>query len=294
MTSVFRLGLGAQTSLMQAQLSDIRQRIRTVEQQSITGLKLIDPSDMPNALGEVDALEASIKDQGQWQNNASFAISVQNTADGVLGEVSDLLARARELAVLGANEAGVGTERAQLAEEVAQIRESLISTANTQFGDRYIFGGQAYGRPPFGDDGTWMGDNTTATVRIGPNNFTEAGWNGEAIFAGSGSPLDALADLEAALSSDDADAVAATLTQLDGAIDQVISSRAGIGLSTARAESAATVAQNLELALEERKAALVEADQFETYTELANLRVAFEGALQVTASTVRTNLFNLL
>ena len=107
------------------QLAASSKRLSVAEEQATTGLKLNRPSDAPASVREAESMHAAIADQGVWKANADSAVGVLDTMDSALGQASDLLVRARELAVGAASETMSTEGRAAAATEVAAILESM-------------------------------------------------------------------------------------------------------------------------------------------------------------------------
>ena len=74
----------------------------------------------------------------------------------------------------------------------------------------------------------------------------------------------------------------------------MIAQRAQVGFAINDAEDAATIAENLELTFQTALDAEVGADPIETYTRLAELQGSYQAALQVTAKSGGSSLFDFL
>src|SRR5262245_35105468 len=85
-----------------AALSAAYGRLFDVQAQLTSGRRLLEPSDDPSAIRPALDVRATRSRLAQVQRNADFASSDLGSADGALQGVSDLITRARELAVEGA------------------------------------------------------------------------------------------------------------------------------------------------------------------------------------------------
>lgn len=99
---------------------------------------------------------AQIRGYNQGIRNASDAISLSQTAEGALDEISNNLQRIRELAVQSANATNSSTDRAALNTEVSQLKAEIARVTNTQFNGIAVIGGQA----------------GSFAFQVGPNNVT--------------------------------------------------------------------------------------------------------------------------
>ncbi len=99
---------------------------------------------------------AQIRGYNQGIRNASDAISLSQTAEGALDEISNNLQRIRELAVQSSNATNSSTDRAALNTEVSQLKAEIARVTNTQFNGIAVIGGGA----------------TSFAFQVGPNNVT--------------------------------------------------------------------------------------------------------------------------
>jgi flagellin len=129
--------LTAQRNLTKAQSG-----LQTSIQRLSTGLRINGAADDAAGLAISDRLTAQINGLNQAVRNANDGTSALQTADGSLNEVSNLLQRARELAVQSANDSNSSTDRASLNSEVSSILAELDRLASTvQFNNRKLLDG---------------------------------------------------------------------------------------------------------------------------------------------------------
>lgn len=265
-----------------------------MQSRALTGLAVQSASDDPVAYGTAQAMASATADQGVWSKNASTAVSLQTTADTALASVADVLVRAKELAVAMAGDTVDAEARAAAAIEVRGLQDTLRASANTQFGDRFVFAGQAWDTEPFAADGTYAGGAAPSDVRVAEDRWVAGGFDGSAVFDGDADVFGALDDLATALEANDATGVGTSLDAVDGAIRAVSDARAQIGVETQLAEDAAAVSDAMGVLFSERLDALVAADPVETYTRLTELKSAYESTLQIAASTTTKSLLDYL
>jgi flagellin len=107
-----------------------------------TGLRINGAVDDAAGLAISDRLTAQVRGLNQAVRNANDGVSALQTADGSLNEVSNLLQRARELAVQSANDSNSASDRASLNAEVSSILAELDRLASTvQFNNRKLLDG---------------------------------------------------------------------------------------------------------------------------------------------------------
>jgi len=277
----------------QRHLAQLKSEIAQVSEAAVTGIEVRSPSDAPGQWHGLLDLQAGVDDQPLYQENATTAMSMLATVDTALGEATDGMDRAREIAVQMASETYNDGDRALAAVEVDALRSQLIELGNTTFGDRYLFAGTAYDQPPFDVAGVYTGSNNVPETVAGRDLALQTGYDGSALFDDA---LAALDDLATALRSGVGSAAAtqATLPDLDVGQQTIISARTVAGFEYNDAEDAFFIAENLELTLQSALDARIAADPIETYTRLAELQSTYQAALQVTAQSGSSSLFDFL
>jgi len=120
------MSLNAQRNLGQSQsaLSKSMQRLSS-------GLRINSAKDDAAGLAISDRMTSQIRGLNQAARNANDGISLAQTAEGALGESTNLLQRMRELAVQSANDTNTSSDRSSLQAEVSQLQSELDRIAET-------------------------------------------------------------------------------------------------------------------------------------------------------------------
>ena len=96
-------GISLQTNVgslnAQRQTNKTSIAMRTSMQRLSSGFRINSAQDDAAGLGISERLRAQVRGLAQASRNASDGLSVVQTAEGVMGEVSDILIRMRELSV---------------------------------------------------------------------------------------------------------------------------------------------------------------------------------------------------
>jgi len=110
-----------------------------------TGLRINSSKDDAAGLAISERFTAQIKGLDQGVRNANDGISLSQTAEGALGEVTNNLQRIRELAVQSANATNTAADRTALQAEVSALVSEIDRVANqTSFnGTKLLNGGFA-------------------------------------------------------------------------------------------------------------------------------------------------------
>ena len=142
-------------------------RMEELQFQSSTMKKLNTPSDDPVGASKVLEIRTDKVNNDQFQMNAKMAETLLNNTDHALGDLSEIVLRAKEIALGQASGASANDDtRLGVAEEVTQLFNQAVASANRRIGDRYIFGGYKTQRPPVDIDGKYVGDDGQAMVEI--------------------------------------------------------------------------------------------------------------------------------
>ncbi|MBI5070231.1 MAG: flagellar biosynthesis protein FlgL [Deltaproteobacteria bacterium] len=281
-----------------------REASEAAMRRAASGSRVDHPSDDPAAAGLMQALGFSAARLEAVSRNAGLAQSELQSADSALDQVSNALARAQQLAVQMSNSTFGAQERGFAASEVQQLVSMVIAAGNTRFGNRWIFGGNRDGAPPFADGtdpvipaGTYLGDAAVRQVEIAPGVLQDASIRGDVTWKGAGGGVDVIATLQglqAALASNDTAAVRAALTPLDAAVGQVGAARSRVGASM-DAFSTANAATKLAAGETQTRAdKLGEVDIAESSIELAAAQRALEASLSVAAQGFQLSLLDYI
>jgi len=131
-----------------------------------SGLRINQASDDAAGLAISEKLRATVRGLAQAQRNANDGISMLQTAEGALNEVSDMLIRMRELSVESANGTLGSQERSALNDEFTQLRQEINRIADvTEFaGTKLLNGTQSTGVTFQVGTGTTANDKITISL----------------------------------------------------------------------------------------------------------------------------------
>ena len=96
-----------------------------------SGYKINHSGDDPSGMAISSKMRAQIRGLDQASQNASDGMSVLETADGALNEVTDMIQRMRELSVQAANGTNSESDRASIQMEVDDLREEIDRVSET-------------------------------------------------------------------------------------------------------------------------------------------------------------------
>jgi flagellin len=153
--------LTAQRNLNMSQSS-----LNTALERLSSGLRINSAKDDAAGLAISERMTSQIRGLNQASRNASDGISLSQTAEGALTQVSDNLQRIRELSIQAANATNTANDRAALQAEVTQLTAEIqrVST-QTQFNGMNLLDGS------FSTINFQVGANANQTISAASGNF---------------------------------------------------------------------------------------------------------------------------
>ncbi len=115
----------------QRNLNSSQSALNTALSRLSSGLRINSAKDDAAGLAISERMTAQIRGMNQASRNANDGISLAQTAEGALVEVTNNLQRIRELSVQSANATNSADDRAALQKEVAQLKEEIDRVATT-------------------------------------------------------------------------------------------------------------------------------------------------------------------
>lgn len=175
-------------------ISKNRTDMAELQNQAATQKKINKPSDDPLGASRVLSVRTEERGNNQFIKNINSAKSFLEFSDQSLGELSEILMRAKELAIGQASDAGANAEsRRATAEEVAQIFQQSVNIGNRKLGERYIFGGFKTQTTPFDRNGEYAGDDGDMKIQTHKDSFVAMNIPGSKVFQGVGLNEDGIA-----------------------------------------------------------------------------------------------------
>lgn len=211
------LSLGTNLAAMRGQKHLVRAQrgLATSMGRLASGNRINTASDDAAGLAISERLRAQVRGLAQAQRNANDGISMLQTAEGALNEVSEILIRMRELGVQSANGALGAGERGALHDEFSALRTEIDRIA-----DATVFAGQTL------IDGSLSGG---LSLQVG---ITAAAADRVTVTIAAAGTV--AIGVTAAASLTTMSSARATLSMLDGAINQVTSLRGRLGAAQNR------------------------------------------------------------
>ncbi|MFP5520143.1 MAG: flagellar hook-associated protein FlgL [Bdellovibrionia bacterium] len=164
-----------------------RSEMSELQNQAATQKRINKPSDDPLAAARVLSSRTEEKSSAQFIKNINQAKSFLEFSDQSLGELTEILTRAKELAISQSNDASGNEEtRKVTASEVEQIYNQAIQIGNRKLGERYVFGGFQTQTMPFNQQGDYFGDDGDIKIQTHKDSFIAMNIPGQKVFLGLG------------------------------------------------------------------------------------------------------------
>lgn len=274
-----------------------RDRAQTALEQVSTGMRVVHPGDDPTVAALMVRGQQTIDRMNAINQNASRAGDEVDAADSALQSLSDVLARARELAVQMGNDSYSAADRAGAATEIDGLVQQAVTLMNTNVNGRYIFGGNQDQTAPFDTSGNYNGDTAVRQVEVAPGVLEDSSVRADVAVKGVGGGVDLFATLQSlstALRSNNGDAIRGSLTDLTTSTTQVTTTLAQVGAMGDAFATAQTLAKSTSDATTKNVANQSEADVIESSSQLALANSALNATLTAAAQSFNLSLVNKL
>jgi flagellar hook-associated protein 3 FlgL len=134
-------------NLMSRQVS-----LTNAQTQLTSGKRVSQASDDPTAAARAERARAEQAETTASERAVGASTNAMTLTESALGDAGDLLGQVRQLVVQAGDASYSDPERASIAQQIASLRDELLSVANQGDGNGgYLFSGQGSGGAPFVD-----------------------------------------------------------------------------------------------------------------------------------------------
>ena len=218
-----------------------------------TGLRINSPSDDPAGLAVSTKFTSQINGYNAASRNINDAITMLQTADGALAEISSLMDRMRELAVQSSSDTYTSADRSAMDTEYQQLESEITRiVSQTKWNKMTILDGS----------------NSSWTIQVG----ADAGQTKSITIANqaiSGGNLSDLNGLDVTSQSNASSAI----TSIDNAFTDLNTIRANIGSYISGFEGALDLSLSMSQNLTDSRSRIIDTDYAKEIAELAKLQI---------------------
>jgi len=238
-----------------------------------TGKRINSAKDDAAGLAISTSMTSQVRGMNQAVRNANDGISMAQTAEGALQEVTNMLQRVRELAVQSASGTYSDADRTNLQTEVAELTGQIGDVlANTEFNGVALFDGTA-------------GTAGAVSIQVGAN-------SGETVTLSFAAITDATAATTVATATDANTAI----TTVDTFLGVINTNRASLGAGQSRLESVVNNLTNNVTNLADARSRIEDTDYSAETTALAKAQILSQAstAMLSQANQSQQNVLSLL
>lgn len=164
----------------------LQAEISGTQQQLSTGKSFQTAAGNPTGMAQVNQLDMQLSASQQYVSNGNLASANLNLETQALTDATNLLQSARDLAVQANNSSLSATQRQDIATQLTQQLQQLVSIGNsTDSNGNYLFAGYASSTQPFVQNGSsvsYAGADQVSQVQISENQRISAGDTGSSVF----------------------------------------------------------------------------------------------------------------
>lgn len=285
-------------------LSITKDRYDTAIKQSTSGKKLLNLSDNPSDMAYVLSLRGKMNQIDQFEKNINSGLSFLSSAEGALNSTYTLLHQVASLAAEGSTESTDAQGRQVIADNINEIRDQIMSHANTEVLGKFIFAGSMTQTEPFTNPGgapadviTYNGNAEYIFMQADFSLQIESNLPGSEAFSVGVPDFDVFEELrilrEALLANDTA-LIADRTANLHNVINGVDDAIAKIGNRISHFRQVEGMLKEFAHSIQSKMSQLEDADMAEAISNLAKEEVGLQSTLQSGARIQRISLMNFL
>jgi flagellin len=250
--------------------------LSTAMERLSTGKRINSAKDDAAGLAIATTMTAQVRGMSQGIRNANDGISLAQTAEGALSEVSNMLQRVRELAVQSSSGTYQTSDRDYMQSEVTALTEQIADVlSTTEFNGNALFS-------------TTAGTDVTFDIQTGANSGETITITSTAI---DGTNIDATAlDVTSAANA------STTIDNVDLALADVNAARASLGAGQNRLESAVNNLTNNVTNLSDARSRIEDTDYSAETTAMSKAQILSQAstAMIAQANQAPQNVLSLL
>jgi flagellar hook-associated protein 3 FlgL len=273
-------------------------RVQDLQSQITSGSRITKPSDDPVGAARALSFQEGVTQTGQYLNNIDQATSWLHATDSTLGSVTDLLHRARELAVQAANGTLTPEDLSTLRAEVGQLQQDALDLSHAKFGAYNLFSGTRSDQPGYVQavssatlPAAYQGNALQVEREISPGVTMAVNADAQATF----DPVfDALAQLQTGVTSGSQTALQSSLSATDTALTAVLTTRAQVGAKANRLDFLKTRLSDVQVNLTGLLSDVKDVDMAQAITNFSVAQTTYQASLKASAQAMQPSLLDYL
>lgn len=277
-------------------ISEAQSRYLAVQNQISTGKRLINPSDDPTGASMVLSYNSLKGAAERYTKNIEYGRSFLKFSENALTQTQDIMRRAYQLAVQGANGATTQEGRDGMVQEINTIQQQLIEYGNSRGPNgSFIFAGQRTDQKPFTyalGVPSYQGDNQNLSVETAPGEVLQINTDGSTLFMDAWNRLESL---KTNLQGGNTGAISGIdIGAIQTSMDQITLERGRIGTKLQQADRLVSDYGRRIDELRVSASDIEEVDMSKAIVELQMSQSAYEAALSVASQGFRLSLMDYI
>ena len=277
--------------------------IQNTQSKIATGKNVLRASDDPVTAANISFTRDQKVMLDRFNTNIERARTRLTVTENVLADAANVLTRAYELALQGRNDALSPADRVAIAQEVEQLKETMVGLANSRdsYGN-FLFSGFKVNQVPFRYDEAgkvqYHGDSGAHTVQISEDLRIRTGIEGADLFlrvdtkTGGQDVFAILETLESDLRAGYANA--GSIDDLDSSIQHFSIQQTRVGAELNKADLQQSALDKRILLMDENLSSMEDADLAALVTELQSQIVSRDAAQQAFVKVGQQTLFDYI
>ena len=263
----------------QSQLNSTNKTLSTAMQRLGTGLKINSAADDAAGLQIATRLQAQSNGQKVGMSNAQNAISMLQTADGAMDEMTNIVQRMKDLATQSANDTYSADDRTAMNAEFKELTSELNNiVSNTTFGGKGLLKGGAFEDAMSFQIGGEAGEKLelTATGSLAVALKAVTGTTAGSGIDAAAIKTDGIADLAKAQ---------AAMGSLDTLLDNIGTARSAFGANINRLDHTINNLSNMKQNTDVAKGQITDADYAAESTSMTKNQMLMQAGMSVLSNS---------
>jgi flagellar hook-associated protein 3 FlgL len=294
------------------QMSNVQNKLAESQAHLAQGKQILKPSDAPDQAAVIQRLKTVMNRQESFQASMVTLRSRLETEDTTLKSASNLLIRAKEIAVHAANDTLSAVNRKALGAEMQAVRDQLLSLANAKDNNgNFLFAGSRSKTPAFappmpGASPVYQGDQTKMTVMVGDQRSIPINRTGTDAFVSLNRPgstpgttegvsfFKVMDDMVASINNSDANGMQRAVDEVSDLLDGMSLAHADIGTDMNVVDQQTSVIEDTILNLKTNLSTVEDLDYAAAITKMNQQMLSLEAAQSSFSKIAQLTLFNYL
>jgi len=277
-------------------------RLSKYQNQMQTGKKFSKPSDDPVASSYAVQYDTDIAKETQYLTNVEAAEEMITATETALNSYNNVLGRMHELTVQASASTMSASAREAITNELKELREELISVANTTYNGRHLFSGYQTDEQLIGENGEYLidvQDIETINYQVGQANRLQVNVLGTEVFGpatadGKAMAFKTIDNLITATSSNNTEDIKGMLDEISNLQDMVLKEVTDIGGRMNRLNLARSRIISNTNNLDEMRSLNEDVDLAEAATNFSMEKVVYQAALAAGAQIIQPTLLDFI